>query len=222
MYTSRKRIVVIERDEKLKEMLNVTIEASGNYMLVQQYATAAEAVQRLRKDAPDLIIMNHDGDIHRSTDAISQIKKLQPHIHILVVNDTDEEDVVFASLSAGANGYVLREAWVLHFPLYLKDLAQGGSPLSPNVAKLLVQSMHVARVSPITHREGEVLRLITQGNTYSTIAEELNISKETSKTHIRNIYRKLNVNSLSEVVRKAFEDRIVPMGWNSHFESRVN
>lgn len=212
---SKKRIVLIERDEKLRETLALTIEAAGGYLLVQQYAACEDALHRLRKDAPDLVIMNYESGVQPCADAIMQIKKNYPHIHILIVTDIDEEEMVFAALGAGANGYVLRDAWVLNFATYLKELAAGGSPLSPTIARTLVQSMHVARITPLTHREGEVLRLITQGNTYSTIAEELNISKETSKTHIRNIYRKLKVNSKSEVVRKAFEDRIVPVTWSN-------
>jgi DNA-binding CsgD family transcriptional regulator len=98
-------------------------------------------------------------------------------------------------------------------------LTQGGSPLSPVVARIIVESMHISRISPLTNREGEVLKLITQGNSYSRIANELHISKETSKTHIRNIYRKLNVKTKSDVVRKAFEERIVPVAWSQNHES---
>jgi len=206
----KRRVVIIEHDEKFRSLVGAMIEASGNYLLVNQYPGCEEAIHNLKRDFPDMIVMNIDFPQMKGTEAIPEIKRLFPQINILVVTDYQDEEIVFGALSAGANGYILRDAWAYNFIGHLNELSGGGSPLSPSIAKVIVESMHISRISPLTSREGQVLKLITQGNSYTRIANELNISKETSKSHIRNIYRKLNVKSKSEVVRKAFEERIVP------------
>ncbi len=205
----KRRIVIIEHDEKFRSLISSMIDASGQYSLVNQYTECEEALSNVKKDFPDIIVMNIDFPKMKGTDAIPEIKRVFPQINILVVTDYQDEEIVFNALSAGANGYILRDSWAYNFMIHLNEIAQGGSPLSPSIAKIIVESMHVSRISPLTSREGQVLKLITQGNSYSRIANELHISKETSKSHIRNIYRKLNVKSKSEVVRKAFEERIV-------------
>lgn len=206
----KRRIVIIEHDEKFRTLLGSMIEASGNYLLINQYAECEEALHNLKRDFPDIIVMNVDFPQMKGTDAIPEFKQLFPQLSILVVTDYQDEEIVFGALSAGANGYIMRDSWANNFMGHLNELSNGGSPLSPAIARVIVESMHISRISPLTSRESEVLKLITQGNSYTRIASELNISKETSKSHIRNIYRKLNVKSKSEVVRKAFEERIVP------------
>ena len=215
MHKFKRRIVVIEHDEKFRGLLCAMIEASGSYLLVNQYSECEEALRHLKRDFPDIVVMNIDFPQMKGTEAIPEIKQLFPQVSVLVVTDYQNEEIIFAALSAGANGYVLRDSWANNFSGHLNELSQGGSPLSPLIAKVIIESMHTSRISPLTSREGQVLKLITQGNSYSRIADELHISKETSKSHIRNIYRKLNVNSKSEVVRKAFEERIIPSVGNT-------
>lgn len=214
----KRRVIVIEHDAKFRELLSSMVEASGSYLLVNQYETCEEALRLMKKDLPDMIVMNIDFPGMKGSEAIQEFKRFLPQLCILVVTDYQNEEAVFSAISAGANGYVLRDSWMYNFANFLNELSQGGAPLSPPIARIIVESMHISRISPLTHREGEVLKLITQGNSYSRIANELNISKETSKTHIRNIYRKLNVKTKSDVVRKAFEERIVPVAWSHNYE----
>jgi DNA-binding NarL/FixJ family response regulator len=218
----KRRVVVVEHDVKFRELLSSMVEASGAYLLVNQYETCEEALRFLKKDLPDMVVMNLDFPQMKGSEAIEEFKRFFPQLSILVVTDYQNEETVFSALSAGASGYVLRDSWITNFVSYLNELSQGGAPLSPPIARLIIESMHISRISPLTHREGEVLKLITQGNSYSRIANELHISKETSKTHIRNIYRKLNVRTKSDVVRKAFEDRIVPVAWTHNYEAQAS
>ncbi len=215
----KKRVIVIEHDAKFRELICSMVEAVDSYLIVNHYAECEDAARFMKNDYPDVILMNLDFPRMKGTEAISNFKKIFPHTHILVITDYQDEETIFNALSAGANGYVLRNNWLNNFATHLNELIQGGSPLSPLVARVIVESMHISRISPLTNREGEVLKLITQGNSYSRIANELNISKETSKTHIRNIYRKLNVKTKSDVVRKAFEERIVPVAWSQSHEN---
>lgn len=208
----KKRVVIIENDMKFRDLLVSLVEASGNYLYINSYSECEETLSKIKNDFPDIIVLNLEFPRMKGTDAIVEIRKIFPHVEILVISDYLEDEIVFEALSAGANGYLMRSSSVYNFINHLDELAQGGSPLSPAIARKLVDSIHISRISPLTTREGEVLKLITQGNSYAGIAKALNISKETSKTHIKNIYRKLKVRSKSEVVRKAFEDRIIPHG----------
>lgn len=215
----KRRVVIIENDLKFRELINSIVEATETYLVANSYAECEDALKSIKNDYPDIILMNLDFPRMKGTEAIVELKKIFPQTTILVITDYQDEETVFGALGAGANGYVLKNNWLSNFAIYLNEIAQGGSPLSPIVSRMIVESMHISRVSPLTNREGEVLKLITQGNSYSRIANELNISKETSKTHIRNIYRKLNVRTKSDVVRKAFEDRIVPVAWTHSMDN---
>lgn len=209
MQKFKKRMVVIEYDSKFRSLLSSLIDSSDNYVTIGAYAECEEALDHLRSDFPDMIVMNTRFPAMQGAEAIERIRKILPHTDILVVADPADEAQVFKTISMGANGYLLKSDCVYNFVSHLDDLSRGGSPVSPAIARMIIESIHVARVTPLTNRETEVLRLITQGNSYSLIAKELNISKETSKTHIKNIYKKLNVSSKSQVVRRAMEERYV-------------
>lgn len=210
MIKFRKRIVLIESDQKFRELAVSLLETSSQYVVVNAYEDCETAMGRLKKDFPDIIITGLEFPQMKGNEAISKIRKQFPYVDILVITDYQEEDTIFSALTAGANGYLIKSTSVFHLIDRLDELVDGGAPLSPIIARKLIDSIHVSSVSPLTNRESEVLKLITQGNSYSGIANQLNISKETSKTHIRNIYKKLNVRTRSEVVRKAFEERYVP------------
>jgi DNA-binding NarL/FixJ family response regulator len=209
MQKFNKRIVIIEFDSKFRNLLSSLVDASQTYVTIAAYAECEEALENLRSDFPDIVVMNTRFPGMQGAEAIDEIRKVLPHADILIVADPADEQAVFHTISMGANGYLLKSDCVYNFVAHLDELAHGGSPISPSVARMIIESIHIARVTPLTSRETEVLRLITQGNSYSLIAKELNISKETSKTHIRNIYKKLNVSSKSQVVRRAMEERYV-------------
>lgn len=209
MHKIRKRVVVIEHEQKFRELLTSLVDASTNYTTVNSYEECEEAIKNLQGDFPDIVAMNVEFPGMNGPEAITKIKKMLPHTDILIVADPLDESKVFNALSAGADGYILKNECVYHFIGYLDELDNHGSPLSPFIARMIIESIQISRVSPLTSRETEVLRLITQGNSYVLIAKQLNISKETSKTHIRNIYKKLKVNSKSEVVRVALQEHYV-------------
>lgn len=209
MQKFKKRVVVIEFDAKFRNLLSGLIDTSENYVTIATYAECEEAIGNLAADFPDIVVMNTRFPAMQGAEAIGKIRKVLPDASILVVADPVEESSVFHTISMGANGYLLKSDCVYNFIHHLDELMQGGAPVSPAIARIIIESIHIARVSPLTTRETEVLRLITQGNSYTLIAKELNISKETSKTHIKNIYKKLNVTSKSQVVRRAMEERYV-------------
>jgi DNA-binding NarL/FixJ family response regulator len=207
------KIAVIHSDANFGEILCSLVETSDSFSLTGRYENCIDALQSIERDAPDIIVMGLDSPPANGNgvDAIPKFRKLFPGVNVLVIADCKAGEIVFGALNAGANGCILRDSMSNGFIRHLHELVQGGVPISPSIARTIVESMRTTR---LTNREIQVLNLITHGNSYTQIACELKISKETSKTHIRNIYRKLNVSKKSEAVRKAFDDKIVPMTWN--------
>ncbi|HEY0744369.1 MAG TPA: response regulator transcription factor [Chryseosolibacter sp.] len=210
MNSLKRRVIVIEADTKLRILITSLIEMSGKFLLINDYATCEEALKNLKLDGPDIIVMNLDYAGMKGIDAIRSFKKALMRVDILVVASYQETEIALGALSAGANGYIL-SSQLDTITAELDDIASGGSPLNSLIARKIIENLQVTHFSPISDRETEVLRLLIKGNTHTKVASHLNISSETAKTHIKNIYRKLKVNSRSEAVRKALEDRIISL-----------
>ena len=155
----KRRVIIIENDARFRELMGSMVEATESYLLINSHAECEDALRSMKNDYPDIIIMNLDFPRMKGTEAITEFRKIFPQTNILIVTDYQDEDTIFGVLGAGANGYVLKNGWLNNFAAYLNELNQGGSPLSPMVARMIVESMHISRISPLTNREGEVLKL---------------------------------------------------------------
>ncbi|MBL0740837.1 LuxR C-terminal-related transcriptional regulator [Chryseolinea lacunae] len=205
----RKRITLIDQDENFCTVVSSLIRVSGKYQLVSSYNDCREALRKIKDDFTEIVIMDIDFAEMKGTDFIMKIREKIPGLEILITTNYEDEEIVFSTLSHGASGYLLKRNCIEHLLEALNTLTSGGSPLDPIVARQLVRSMHISEISPLSTRESMVLKLLIQGKTYSTIATELYISGETVKSHLKNIYKKLNVNSKAEAVKKAITDQLV-------------
>jgi DNA-binding NarL/FixJ family response regulator len=208
----KKRIVLIDSDVKFLTVASSMIELSDKFVLVNTYQSCEEAISRLPKDLPDIILMEADFPSMKGTTAVLAIKGLYPLIEILIITNYIDDDVIFEMLSCGATGYLLKNNCVANLKSHLEMHSRGESAIDPIVARRLVGRIHTNRFSPLTFRETEVMKRIAHGKSYTAIAKELGISSETSKTHIKNIYRKLKVNSKSQAVTKAISDKLIHVG----------
>lgn len=208
----RKRIVIIDMDEEFRLLVSSVLRLSDKFAVVGSYAEPQSAVRLLARDKPDIMVT----DIcFPATHPVEYIKAALERVHlinVLVVTDYDDSNQALELIANGVIGYILKKDILLRLHSALETVAQGGSPLDEKIARKLVSNLQISRSTPLTRQESIVLKLITEGKTYSMIAEELSISNDTSKTHIKNIYRKLNVNSKTEAVRKAISDRLVHIG----------
>ena len=132
-----------------------------------------------------------------------RIKKLRPDCIVLIITVLEDSEKVFQSLCAGASGYLVKNASVGALVASIDEAVAGGAPMSLHIASLVVKSFAVNHDSPLSARETQVLQSIAQGKTYTKIAAELFINKETVRSHIRNIYQKLEVNNKSDALQKA-------------------
>lgn len=117
--------------------------------------------------------------------------------------------MVFDALCAGACGYLTKNVPPKKIIDSIKEAYGGGSPMSTSIARMVVQSFHKSNDSPLSPRETEVLQRLSQGKSYTMIADELFIDKETVRSHIKNIYQKLEVHSKAEALEKASRDKLI-------------
>ncbi|TKC62259.1 response regulator transcription factor [Pedobacter hiemivivus] len=203
------RIVIIEDDETIREGYTYLVNNTSPYQVVNTYASFDEAKLKITKDNPDVIILDIQLPGTNGIDALPLLKKLLPNVYIIMLTVHETEKIILEALANGASGYFTKNTPSSKIIEAVKDVMQGGGPMSPNVAKKVITSLQKNPDSPLTKRETQILNLITRGKDRSQIATELFIETETVKTHIKNIYLKLNVNSKADAIKVARNNRLV-------------
>ncbi|MBT1706611.1 response regulator transcription factor [Fulvivirgaceae bacterium PWU5] len=206
----RKRVVLVDRDEPFQNVLKYVLSSLDKILIVNQYAECADALKGLDRDQPDIIIMDIDFVFLKGPEFIARVKKKYPRIDILVISDYTDEDIVLNVIGSGASGFLLKQSCLPQLAESIDNLMRGGAPLDPFIARIVINAHHTGDSSPLSSQETTVLKLMMKGLTYRMIADELGIAKDTSKTHIKNIYKKLEVNTRAQAVSKAIADRLVP------------
>lgn len=207
---SKKRVLIVEDDSEIRNSFSLIVNSSPNFFTVNGYGSCEEAIKNLNHDKPDIVLM--DIELPGGMNGIQGskiIKDKAQQADIIMVTVYEDSDLVFEALKAGASGYITKSANYLELLSALEEITKGGAPMSSKIARLVIANFHVNPNSPLTKRETEILQLISEGKTYTQISEELFISKETSKTHIKNIYYKLQVRSKSEALAKASLEKLI-------------
>lgn len=209
MKSSAKRIVIVEDDPIIRNAFVTLINQSGDYKIANDYSNAEAAIKHIKEDMPDICLMDIELPGMNGIEAIAKIKAIQPETQVVVITVYENDELVFKALCEGASGYLTKNMPLQKLLESLKELENGGAPMSTNIARLVVSSFHKNRQSPLTARELEVLELLASGKSYSTIADQLFVDKETVKSHIKNIYLKLEVHSKAEAIEKARKSKYI-------------
>ncbi|GAB3933956.1 response regulator transcription factor [Mucilaginibacter myungsuensis] len=207
MINMKRKISIIEDNTVIRDGFASVIAGSADYLLAGQYGNCEDALKQLSTERPDLVLMDIDLPGMDGIEGTTRIKKLHPECIILIITVLEDSDKVFRSLCAGAGGYIVKNSGTDDIVRSIGEAFQGGAPMSLNIAKMVVQSFTRAQDSPLSQREQDVLRCISEGKSYTKIALDLFISKETVRTHIKNIYQKLAVNSRAEAIKVAGNNR---------------
>lgn len=203
------KVVIIEDDETIRQGFSYLINNSANYSVVNTYANAEQAIAKIIADDPQVILLDIELPGMKGTDAIKKLKQLLPKAHILMLTVYDNEENVFNALSRGASGYLTKSDSTEKIMDAIQEVMNGGAPMSMNIAKIVIRSFHKNQNTPLTKRETEILEQVANGKSRSKIAKEMFIDLETVKSHIKNIYVKLNVHSREDAIKEAKTNKYI-------------
>ena len=204
------RVAVVEDSDDIREALRIVINGSEGFECVHVYPDAESALADLPSQEIDVVLMDINLPGMNGIDCIRQLKGAMPHTQFMICTVYDDNDVIFSALESGATGYLLKRTPPAQILDAIRDLHNGGSPISGEIARRIVSSIHNRKkrsetVADLTERENEILQLLAKGYLYKEIASRLFISMETVKSHIHNIYDKLHVQTRVEALNKAFQ-----------------
>ena len=209
------RIVLFEDSENLRESLKIMLMAEPEFDLVGIFHNCTNAPKQIQQLKPDVVLMDIDLPETNGIQGVRNIKKMTEDIQIIMLTVFDDDEKIFESIKAGADGYILKKRIPFELIPAIHNSFIGGSTISPGVATKVLQSFRqpakkiAAETFELSKREQEVLELLTKGYSYKKIAADLFVSIDTIGSHIKNIYSKLQVNSAPEAVAKALKYKIV-------------
>jgi DNA-binding NarL/FixJ family response regulator len=200
------RISFVEDNNVTRETLKLLLSSEPAITSVDTYASAEEALARLKQFPPDILLVDLDLPGMHGTELIQRVKQSLPQVEIMVYTIFEDRETVFASIKAGAAGYILKGSPLRELVESLQNLHQGGAPMSPKIARKVInefRNVPEEDENPLSFRESSIVRSIEQGHTYKEIAELLYISPHTVHTHIKNIYEKLQAHGRKDFLQRA-------------------
>lgn len=203
------KITIIEDDETIRNGYAYLIGATEGYEVVSTYSSYDEAAKKITTDHPDVVLLDIELPGTNGVDAIPKLKKLLPQCYVLILTVYESEKLIFNALANGASGYLTKNTPSAKIIESIKEVKEGGGPMSINIAKLVIRSFQKNQESPLSKRETQILELIGEGKSRSQIAKELFIDLETVRSHIKNIYVKLDVNSRADAIKMAKQNKLI-------------
>jgi DNA-binding NarL/FixJ family response regulator len=202
-------LAIVEDLAEVREGLKQFISLNPEFTILDTFQNAEEALYAIPRLNPDIVIMDINLPNMNGIECIRQVKKKAPRTQFMMFTVYENDEKVFEALKAGASGYLLKNTGLLQLIEALKELHNGGSPMSANIARKLVtlfreEHAELGPTSGLSKRENEVLKLLSKGLLYKEIADQLDISSGTVRQHIHKIYEKLHVQNRTEALNKAF------------------
>lgn len=200
-------IAIVEDNEQFRSGLEAIIKGQPDFLLSASYDSAEKALPALLQNPPDIVVSDISLPGMRGTALIVQLKDKIPQTQFMVCSIHDDNETIFEALKCGASGYILKDPVTAdEIVRAIRDLYNGGSPMSPYIARKVISSFQKPVIndesSLLSSREKEVLELLSQGLLYKEIAEQLGVTHETVKKHLKNIYQKLHVQNKIEALNK--------------------
>ena len=208
------RTAIVEDQRDIRDALAMLINGTPGYRCTGSYRSMEEALDRIAADPPDVVLCDIGLPGMSGIEGIRILKGRHPGVSLLMLTVYDDDDRIFDALCAGASGYLLKRTAPARLLESLREAVSGGAPMSPEVASRVITLFREIRPPEradydLTPHESRLLRLLVDGHNYTTAAEELKVSYNTVKFHMRHIYEKLQVHSKSEAVAKAMRERLL-------------
>jgi DNA-binding NarL/FixJ family response regulator len=201
------KVLIYEDNISLRKSIETLLLWDSDFDVVAALSDAAFVKEDVTALQPDVILMDIDMPNSNGVNAVTQIRKTDIELPIVMFTVFEDDENIFNAIRAGANGYLLKKNFD-QIPASLKDVLDGGAPMTSSVAKKVLNfipknnTKSNEEIGSLSKREAEILEHITQGYSYKMIGEKLFIATETVRTHIKRIYKKLQVNSATEAVYK--------------------
>ena len=207
------RVLLYDDSEAVRSSVSELLNNTQGFLLVGAFADVMSVELQVEELKPDIVLMDINMPGKNGIEATQLIKATHPQIKVLIQTAFDNDEHVFGSLKAGAEGYLLKSASADKIIKAIDDVFNGGAIMTPSIALRVIQTFQPQAKQSLTHnltnRETEVLQLLSEGLSYKMIATQMNISYFTVNAHIRKIYEKLQVNSSAEAISIALKTGIV-------------
>jgi DNA-binding NarL/FixJ family response regulator len=200
-------VSIVEDDPHVRRTLADWISRGDGFHLAGKWGDAENALAPLQANKPNVVLMDINLPGMSGVDAVRKLKPVMPETQFLMLTVYEDEDHIYSALAAGATGYMLKQTPREELLSALQNVHQGGSPMTSNIARKIVQAFRQAPVPVVesevlSPREHEVLDMLTHGYLFKEVADRLNISVHTVNTYVRRIYEKLHVRSRAQAVAK--------------------
>jgi len=203
------KVAIVEDDPEIRQLLSLIVDGSPGFECKQSFSNCEDALENIPLNPPDVVLMDIDLPKMSGIEGVKILKEKTQETDYLMLTIHQEDDSVFKSLCAGATGYLLKDTPPAELLNSIKEIREGGSPMSPSIARRITKSFRPTSDNPLSNRETEILQKLCNGENYKVIADSLFISGHTVRAHIKNIYKKLQVNSRAQAVKKAINDKLI-------------
>ncbi len=204
------KVAIVEDAKDIRESLQTLISGDPGFVCTGAYDSAEAAIANIPSNIPDVVLM----DIHlpgiSGVEGVRKLKERLPAIHFLMCTVFKDDESIFQSLRAGAGGYILKSSSSQKILEAIRELYEGGAPMSATIAKQVIDSFYqlpkeiVLKHAELTPRELEVLQMLSRGLICKEVADKLSLSTQTIRNHCSNIYEKLHVNTKLEAMNIVF------------------
>lgn len=202
-------VAIVEDDHDIRRTLALIIDGTPGFSCQFDYVDCETALPEILKYKPDVVLMDINLPGMSGIEGVKKLKAQMPNLDVIMLTIQVDDHSVFESICAGATGYMLKSTPPAALLQAIEEVNKGGAPMSASIARKVLGSFRRSSQSPLSERETEILRLLCEGQNYKGIAEQLFVSGHTVRSHIKNIYKKLHVNSRAEAVKKAMRDKLV-------------
>jgi DNA-binding NarL/FixJ family response regulator len=204
-------VIIFEDNDRLRQSLAYLLQSVPDYEMLGDYNNCLDAASITRVYMPDVVLMDIDMPGESGIQGVAKVKEARPQTAVIMYTVFEDDEKLFECLCAGANGYLLKKTPPEKIFEAIREVVEGGAPMSPAIAKKVIGSFQQSKTGNqynLTERELEVLQLLTKGHSTKAIADKLHIGFNTVRSHLKNIYAKLHVNCGKEAIAKVLGDHI--------------
>lgn len=211
MKTSPILVSIVDDEPGLRESIIGYLKKAGTFQIVSHYSRAEDALTRLPIDKPSVVLMDIKMEGMDGIECVRRLKALMPEVQVIMLTVFEDTDLIFDAIKAGASGYLLKRLPPAKLVEAIREVVEGGSPMSAPIARKLTQLLqsgelrrqkNLTDMMDLSTREREVLDQLAAGNAYKQVADHLGVSIHTVRSYVRRIYEKLHVHTRAEAIAK--------------------